>query len=297
MKRFYVILCAVLLLMVSGGASAEADKSPEAARVGAKAIDDATVTRRTNLYANTKYNLKDLRYVTLAQLIRGELALQLLQGAGIKIGNAELEAQATRDEANLQSAEGQKLLKIIAGSDRQTYLDTFVLPAYAEKKLYNEVFLKAKDTRKKSQQRAEALLRDILAKPAAFAGIAGKSGAKVERLSASLKNGITLIEGKERRLISVPFSLRSKILETALSALKNNEVSSKLVEWPDSYLIVRMAGKEKDNFLADVIFFPVGGFNEWFFARAAKIPVKITDPQLKKEFLKNVEWAKKLNLK
>ena len=38
-------------------------------------------------------------------------------------------------------------------------------------------------------------------------------------------------------------------------------------------------------------------YDDWFWEQASKIPVKIKDSVLKQELLKEVNWAKLLNLK
>ena len=297
MRKIFTGICVLLATAVSGELSAFAANSGEVARVGGKGFADSTVILRTKLYSGSKYNENDLRYVALAQLIRGELAVQLLEREGLKPNDQELETEAKRAEVKLQSAEGRELLKTFKAGGRKVYLDTFVLPGYAEKKLRNDVYPKADDARTDARQKAEALLRNLLARPAAFAEKAGKSGFKVQRLSASVGSGVFLYDGEKRTQISPPRSLKAKNLETALAAVKNGVLLSAVVEGPDCYLIVRMAGKEQGNLLADAILVPKNNFDNWFFARVARTPVTIKEPLLKREFLKNVAWASKLNMK
>ena len=293
-----LVRCIVSILFVASLVACTA-KGP--ASVGDRTVTEEAISLRLKLYSNLKYNLSDIRYVALAQLVRGELAQQLLREAGIRIGVKELEDESVkREKAFFQTEEGKKQISELMVSGRKAFLQNLVLPSYAEQRLQQDVFSKSPEVaavNEKKMTAAKQFLKEATAAPASFSRLAEKANLKVEKLSVSLKNGIKRYEGKEKTLISIPNSLKSKNLETDLSALSTGKVVATVVEWPEAYLVVCLVGREGADYIADSVFFEKMGFEEWFWSKAAPIEVRITEPKLRADFLKNVEWAKKINLR
>lgn len=90
------------------------------------------------------------QYIALAQLIKGYLSLQVLKSLGYEVNQSTLEEEARRIDKNTKAPVFLKKIKDIYGRDRNNYLKTFVTVVYAERILYNEIFLKSKEIPKRN---------------------------------------------------------------------------------------------------------------------------------------------------
>lgn len=83
------------------------------------------------------------RYIALAQLIKGYLSLLILQSLDYKVDGAMLEKESERIDNNTKAPLVLKKIKDVYGNNKKAYLKTFIQIVYAERVLYNEIFLKS----------------------------------------------------------------------------------------------------------------------------------------------------------
>ena len=132
-------------------------------------------------------------YAALAQLIKGHLSEEALKSLGYKVDNAILEAEAKRIDENTKAPEILKKIKDIYGSNRDAYIKTFVRIVYAERALYNEVFLKSKEIHKNEYQNAENIIKEAIASKKPLREIVKEKGLRVVKLKVSQKAGLPLL--------------------------------------------------------------------------------------------------------
>ena len=81
-----------------------------------------------------------------------------------------------------------------------------------------------------------------------------------------------------------------------ISKLKQGEVYPEVIECMEGYQVVRLIKKEKEDAVIESVSVPKRNYDEWFWEKASKIPVKIYDKTLKDDLLNKVSWANKINL-
>jgi hypothetical protein len=111
-------------------------------------------------------------YIALSQLIKGYLSEEMLKSLGHKVDEAVLEKEAERINKNTKAPETLKKIKDSYSSNKAAYIKTFIRVVYAERALYNEVFLKSKEIHEKEHQKAEEILNKAIKSPKLFTGIA-----------------------------------------------------------------------------------------------------------------------------
>ena len=80
------------------------------------------------------------------------------------------------------------------------------------------------------------------------------------------------------------------------SRIRPGAVYPKIIEWLESYQVIRLLGRSGKVFLLDSVSVPKREYEEWFWEQASKIPVKINDEALRNELLQEVAWSKNLRL-
>lgn len=268
--------------------------SRNAAQVGSIAITDQDIDLRAKV-SEIYYPESGKRYVGLAQLIKGYLSIEILKALGRTIDQSMLDAESKRIDENTKAPETLNKIKNIYGPDQKAYIRTFVRVTYAERTLYGEVFLKSKEIHQKQFQQAQALLGEAIRAAGSFKKIAERSGALWTKLLLSKEKGLRPFVEENRIQVSQGFISADDLMEL-VSALRPGTVCPRIIERPETYLVIRLLGKKGDNFVVETATVPKRSFDEWFWEQASKIPVKINDPVLKAELLKEVSWAKNLRL-
>ena len=263
--------------------------------VGSIRITEQDVSQRAKV-SEIYYPASGKPYVGLAQLIKGYLSVEVLKSMNTVVDNAVLETEATRIDENTKAPEMLRKIKDVYGSDRKAYLKTFVQMVYAERTLYNDVFLKACDIHREQKQKADAFLKAVAATPESFQNLARTSELSFATLKLSHKDGISpygkTLEIKERgHGIDQADRMISYIVN-----LKAGAVYPQVVEWPESYQVLRFRKKERGAFIVESVSVPKRAYDDWFWEQASKIRVRIKDASLEKELLKEVSWAKNLRL-
>jgi len=226
-------------------------------------------------------------YVALAQLINGYLSEEVLKSLGHKVDNEILEAEAKRIDENTNAPETLKKIKNVYGSNRRAYIKTFIRIIYAERALYNEVFLRSKDIHKEQYLDAERLNKKTILSPNSFQNISKDMGLKIRRLKISVKEGIMPYErsGLKHAHTAVGIERAERLINT-ISMISQGDVYPDIIEWPEGYQVIRFIKKEKEYYIIDSVSIPKREYDEWFWEKATKIPVRIYDSKLKEEFIK-----------
>ncbi|HEX8947659.1 MAG TPA: hypothetical protein VF790_01785 [Dissulfurispiraceae bacterium] len=131
-----VILSVLTLVFLAGCAK-------EVCSVGDIRITENDLEHRAKV-SEVYYPGSGKNYIALSQLIKGYLSLQVLEALGYRVDAAVLEEEARRIDTHTRAPDLLGKIKNIYGNDRASYLNTFVRVVYAERVLYNEVFLKSK---------------------------------------------------------------------------------------------------------------------------------------------------------
>ncbi len=281
----------VALFLVSGCAR-------DAARVGDLRIAKRDLARRATV-SELQFPGSGTRHVALAQLVKGYLALAVLQSLDVPTGDAAIEAEARRIDADTRAPEVLKRIKDVYGSDRRGYLDSYVRVVFAERVVYNEVFLKDRAIHAAQRNRAEAFLATARKNPRAFAAIAKQTGLAAVTMTVSREKGIRRVDVKEPETPgSSPAAHGAEVEQAgrmiaALSGVKPGEVAPTALEWPEGFQVIRLLRREGTACRIDSVSVPKRDFDDWFWERASNIPVRIEDKELREAFLKEVSWARR----
>ena len=291
MKRRYFSL-SLLPLLFLGCRS-------EVARVGEIPITDEDLSRQARV-SELYYPGSGQRYVALSQLIKGYLSLGVLKSLGQAVDEATVKGESRRIDEETQAPELLQKIKEVYQGDREAYLQSFVRTVYAERVLYHEVFLPSPEIHRASHEQAEGFLKEALGSPASFSRLAKQRGAEVARLRISAREGIRP-EGKgESGRSEAPSQAHleeAKRLIGSLSRIRPGQLCPEVIEWPEGFQVLRLLHREGRGVLVQSASIPKRDYEQWFWGQASQIPVWIRDPALKGDLLKEVAWAKNLNLR
>lgn len=266
------------------------------ARVGDVPITSSDIALRARV-SEVYYPGSGKDYVALSQLLKGYLSEEVLKSLDRRVDEAVLEAETRRIEAHTQAPEVLQRVKEVFGRDRMAYLKTFIRVVYAERVLYNEVFLLSKDIHKEQYSRAEALLSVALKTPASFPEIARDRGLEAQTLILSPTEGIRPLKEKRGGRPSSPEGVEQAArLISALARVKQGQVYPEVIEWQEGYQVIRYIRKGTGGRIIESVGIPKRGYDEWFWEKASTIPVRISDPALRETLVKEVSWAKNLTL-
>ncbi len=235
-------------------------------------------------------------YVALAQLINGYMSEEILKSLGHKVDDAVLEAEAKRIDENTKAPETLKKIKDIYGRNRDAYIKTFVRVVYAERFLYNEVFLKSKEIHINEYNKAENLIKDAIKSKRSLREIAKEKGLKTVKLKISKEGGIAPYEEEAKIKSNVNIGIeQAKRLIDAITKIRQGGVYPEIIEWPEGYQVIRYIKREKEDYIIESVNIPKKSYDDWFWEMASNLHVRIYDDKLKDELLKEVSWAKRVN--
>ena len=284
----------ILLFLLSLAASCT--KANDVCLVGEIHITKGDAANRAKV-SEIYYPGSDKEYVGLTQLIKGYLSEEILRSLGYKVDDAALEVEAKRIADNTKAPDTLKKIMAVYGGNRKGYIKTFVRVVYAERFLYNEVFLKSREIHKEQYQKADELLKASIKSPGRFKDIAATMGMEAQRLRLSIKDGMVHIgEGGAARRAQAQGIEQAKRLIDAVSTIKPGEVYPEVIEWREGYQIIRYIKKTGEDHIIESSGLQKMDYDKWFWERAAQIKVTIYDERLKDELLKEVDWTRKLNL-
>jgi len=236
------------------------------------------------------------RYVGLSQLLKGYLSLEILSNLGHPVDAAAITAEAQRIDSNTKAPEMLNKIKAVFGDNQEAYRNVFVKMTYAERVLYTEVFLKSPDVQLEQKHLAENIHRIATDTPTAMESTANKYGLKVLRLEVSNKEGIKPAGGKDTLHREPAGVEQAGVILTSLAKILPGITMPHIVEWPESFQIIKLISKRGNSAIVDSVIVPKKSYDEWFWSKAASIPVQINDQALKEELLREVSWAKNLKL-
>jgi len=289
MKRFFLLA----ILLVSIGCTTKV------CDIGAISVTSKDISYRARV-SEVYYPGSGKDYVGLAQLLKGYLSEEVLKSLGHKVDSSVIEAEAKRIDENTKAPEVLARIKEIYGRNRKAYLKTFVRVVYAERVLYNEVFLNSKEIHKDQYQKAQGFLKAVLGSPASFEKIARKKGLDVRRLRLSKSEGIMPLESQKTKLPLREASgsggeMAARLLGL-LTGVKEGKVYPQVIEWQEGYQVIRLLKKKGDTAVIESMSVPKRDYDDWFWEKAKAVPVKIYDKALREKLLNEVSWAKQLSL-
>lgn len=266
------------------------------ARVGETVITNKDIRLRARV-SEIYYPNSGQDYVALSQLIKGYLTEEVLKSLGYKIDSDVLEGEAKRIDTNTKAPDVLNAIKKVYGNDRESYLKGFVRIVYAERFLYNEVFLKSREIHKEEWEKIAHFLERAKKRPAEFSKIAKEFHLEPQRLRISKKEGIVIdAERDEAILEREPQGVeQAGYILSRISNTPAGEVYPEVIEWREGFQVLKVV-KKGDEFKVESVSVPKKNYDEWFWNIARDVPVWIYDKELKDELIKNVPWAQKVNL-
>jgi len=267
------------------------------AEVGSIPITDKDIAFRARV-SEVYYPGSGKDYIGLTQLVKGYLSEEVLKSLGQKVDQTTWEAEAKRIDQNTKAPAVLEKVKNVYGRDRKNYLNSFIRVVYADRVVYNEVFLRSGAIHQQQRNRAEDFLKVALQSPSAFSETAKAQGLEAKKLKLSEQEGIQPLEARERprENPSGAGQEQAKRLIDAISSLKPGAVTPQVIEWQEGYQVLRFLKKDGKDYLVESVSVPKRNFDDWFWELASQIPVKIYEQKLKDEFVKNVGWSKNLKL-
>jgi len=269
----------------------------EVAQVGHLSITEKDLSRQVRV-SELYFPGSGLRHVALSQLIKGYLALEVLKSLGHRVDKAAFQVEAQRIDRETQAPELLQKIKEIYQGDQKAYLHSFVGVVYGERVLYHEIFLPSEEIHRASREKAEALLKAALSSPASFSQIAGHQGVEVANLRISGKQGIrpTKEAFRAKESPSEAHLQQARRLIGYLSNLQPEQLYPEVIKWSEAYQVLRLLRKEGAVYFVQSASVPKRDYEGWFWEQASKVLVRIFDPPLKEELLREVGWAKQLHL-
>ena len=262
--------------------------------MGEISITDKDVRYRAQV-AEVYYPGSGKEYVGLTQLIKGYLAETVLTTLGHRVDRDVLEQEARRIDENTKAAAVLEKVKSVFATNRKAYLNTFVRVVYAERFLYNEVFLKTKRIHQQEYLRASLLIKNANTSSQALSEAAAELDLEAKKLVLSPRHGIYPYgEDPAQRPPGGP-ELAERIIEI-VSELKPGQLHREIIEWLEGFEVIRLVEKDGEDYIIESVRIPKRDYDGWFWEQAGMVPVRIFDPALKDEFVEKVGWAKQINL-
>lgn len=268
------------------------------ARVGETTITSKDISLRARV-SEIYYPGSGNDYIALSQLIKGYLAEEVLKSMGYRIDENVIDSESRRIDASTKAPDVLNAIKKVYGRDKKSYGKTFVRIVYAERFLYNEVFLKSATIHKEERERAEEFLKRAKKRPDKFSQIAEEMRLSVRRLKISNENGIQDEESAaEIERISTPHGVeQAEFLINKIKDVKPGGVYPEIIEWQEGYQVLKVIERSSNEYTVESISVPKRDYDEWFWSIAGDVPVEIHDEKLKNELLRNVTWMQKVKLK
>lgn len=285
-KKYGVLVCALFLLLGC---------SKQVCTVGSTQISEKDVALRAKV-SEIYYPGSGKKHVGLAQLIKANLAFEIIKSLGSNVDGALLDREAKRIDDNTKARDVLQKIKAVYGDNRSLYIESFVRPVYAERFLYNEIFLTSKEIHKERYLKAKKFLESTRRNSKSFKELAEKNSIETARLRISPEKGIAPYGAKEELKSPGENAEQTKKLTEALLTIRQGQIYPEIIEWQEGYQVIRFDKKEGRDFIIESAVIPKRNYDDWFWEKASTIPVKIYDENLKNELLKEVSWARHLKL-
>ncbi|MCU0722466.1 MAG: hypothetical protein MUC63_02420 [Planctomycetes bacterium] len=258
----------------------------------------------------------DLEAKAAAQLIQGYLYACVLEALGKPITGSVLEEEVRRIDKGTQAPEDLEKIKEIfrggagpAGSPlwADDYAMIFVLPDFANRRLFFDVFPKEKGLQAERLAEANRMLaRAREAKEAEFEGLVkGAARWKFDRVIFSPSGGFRPmpIPGEPPRPGEPEFpapsadSLWSKMEAEIFAKLEKGKPFDQVVELETVFLILRWSGwheEKKGVRLVERLLLEKVSGHEYYEKRAVEFPLRLRDEALEETMKAKIGWTKSL---
>lgn len=235
----------------------------------------------------------------LSQLITGALSLVVLEELGEPITEAQLDAEIERIFKGSQDAGGlNALMRMAGGRDTPAFRRVIILPDFANSRYHFQVFPTREDLQRPMRERAQKALDSIRTKsPPDLYQAAVDLSCEYQRLGFSAQRGFFKLEDHEEAHAPAA-SWAVQLEDEVLSALKEGEVHPQVLDLHNALYILRWVcwsdQSKKERIVERLVFNKVDA-QDYFWQRAATVPVCLSDNDLKEKLYREVDWAKRLN--
>jgi len=287
MKK-YLLFILLLFLILTGC-------SGSVATVDELSISEKDITDRAEVLKVIEPSHAD-RAAALADLVKSKLALKIIHSLGYAISTKDLKEEEKRLEKEFPPATLQKVRDLFK-DDRKTYMKAFVAVPFSEKVLYQGLFLNKKEIHADRLQLAKDILKKAQESSKSFEEITKDMDVKAGMFKITSKGDLIQYGRNPFNNSSLALNnVHTKKIADAVKTMKKGESYPEVIEWLQGYQIFRFVRKEYDYYLIELVMVSLHNYNDWFWERASKIPVKIRDQKLKDKFLKETPWADKLKV-
>jgi hypothetical protein len=288
-----------------------------AAKVGGYLVTVDQLALR-QAHANVYYPGSGTPEVALAQLVQGYLSAEIMKQQGVDLDHATWLAEEQRIEQQTRDPATLAKLKFVYGKDHESYLYVGILPDFAQSRLYR-LYRSSPALAEEARKTAASFLDAAEKQPAQFAALAKRNyGVEARTLKVDPKQGLQPYaapgekkapeaaaqseqEARLRAQMTAEAGDRdreaARVLIERLGGLTPGAVYANTLEAPESFETVRLVKREADGSLVvEMAGFAKPDYGAWFWKEAAKIPVHVYNAALREQFVKEVGWARQLNL-
>lgn len=323
LSKLQIGLLALLLIAATAGAvwlgrdwmRAQEEKK-YAAKVGGYLVTTDQLALR-QAHANVYYPGSGTPEVALAQLVQGYLAAELMKTQGVTLDRETWLAEEKRIDQQTRDPATLAKVKYVYGDDHESYLYVGILPDFAQSRLYR-LYRSSPAMAEEARKTASEFLDKAEREPARFAALAKEYGIETRRLKADPRRGMQpVVAAKDEQRPQAPAqsqqeaALRAQMsaesgerdreaartLVERLAGLEPGKVYPNTLEAPESFETVRLVSREPNgSVVVEMAGFVKPDFGAWFWKEAGRIPVKIYSSALREQLVKEVGWARQLNL-
>jgi hypothetical protein len=280
--------------------------------VGEHGFSEADVALREKVIRFKYGTVADIRVKAISQLVSGYLLVSVLEAMGKPVTYEILDEEVKRIDKQTQAPSDLKKIKKIfdgetggKGVSGKNYALIFVLPDFANRKYYYDVFPKEKGLQKDRLMEAQNVLRELRA--------AGKPDfAAVAKKRVHWKHDETLFrwnkgfhrkprpgepkmpETKNDILPKADDNRWTRMEKELFAKTDRGKPVDQVVELETVFLILRWTGWEDEKRKVrkvERLILPKLSPHEHFEERIRKIPVRLADPKLRKTFQEKISWA------
>jgi hypothetical protein len=245
------------------------------------------------------YFPEDKRKLGLEQLINSYTNAQILKHVGHDITPEVLQKEEERIDKNTLQPKKLEQIKAIFAGDSAAYRRVYILPTYADRVIYYEVFAREPRFHEESLKRAEQIRDEARKTGSPLAALAKKHGYSFSEFTVSREKGVewklpaeisdlppempttmdpsvqASLKQRERNQQSVE---GEKWIREIISPLKPGEVAQQIINLQEHWQIVRFLKKSgQDRYEMESLAVNKANYNEWFEKEKAKVAIKRYD--------------------
>lgn len=296
--------------------------------VGDHVFSAADVELRGKVIRFKYGDVPDLTVKAVAQILQGYLLVSVLARMGKPVTLAELQKEVGRIDADTKAPADLEKIKALfrdgraqggivpgPGADAaapawgRAYAELFVLPDFANRRFYFDVFPKASHLQQDRLARANAKLGALLREPDPDFAAAASSDPPWRRdeTGFSAARGFVPLADLDRPgappepASPAPpddASRWARMEAEIFRTLEKGAIFPQTVELDSAYLILRWTGRPEKHEglrLVERLVLEKLGPHEYFQSEARAVPVALADPALEKDLRAKISWADELN--